>query len=140
MGIRQTTATGCVQMRTQEFLFKGIAWITAKHLMHYQKHIELLSSIAGLLMKLFAPALFEHAEASINQGAELHELKVLGACYEMKRAAHLAGGWSEQHGYGLDQIAHVLVTQHGWDPEDVGDFVEDLTEGHFMFASFDDDE
>lgn len=127
-------------MRTQEMLFKAIAWITAKHLMHYQKHMEVMSAIAGMLMKVVAPDLYNHAEASINQGNELHELKALSACYDMKRAANLAGGWSEQHGWGLDQIAHVLVTQHGWDPEDVGAFVEDLSEGHFMFATFDDDE
>ena len=129
-----------MQMTTQEFFFKGIAWITAKHLMHYQKHMEVLSSIGAWFMQLAAPKLYLHAESTVTQKPELHELMVLSACYDLKKAARLSGGWSEDHGHGLDQIAHVLVTQHDWDPEDVGAFVEDLTEGHFMFAFDGDDD
>jgi hypothetical protein len=128
------------KMTSQEFLFKTIAWITARHLLHYQKYMEVLSQVGAFAMKIAAPDLYSHAEASLMQRPELHELTILKVCFELQKAAKLSGGWSEDHGYGLDRIAEVLVTEHDWEPEDVGSFVEDLTEGHFVFALNDDDD
>lgn len=108
--------------------------------MHYQAVMQLLSNIGAGLMKMVAPDIFAHAASAIEQNVELHELKVLQAAYEMKRLARHAGGWQDHHGIGLDQIADVLVTQHDWEPEQVGDFVEALTEGHFVFAHGGDDD
>ena len=36
-------------------------------------------------------------------------------------------------------VSGVLIEQHGWMPQDVQDFVEDLTDGYFAFG-FDPDE
>jgi hypothetical protein len=37
-------------------------------------------------------------------------------------------------------VAGVLIEQHDWEPEDVADFVDDLTEGHFSFNAFDEED
>lgn len=126
---------------SREQVFKTIAWITARHLMHYQAIMQLLASVGARFMQVTAPDIYVHAASTMQQNAELHELKALQAAYEMKRLARHAGGWQDHHGIGLDQIADVLVMEHDWELEEVGTFVEELTEGHFVIAhSGDDDE
>ena len=127
-------------MQRSQRLFGLIAWLTHRHMLHHQKIAELIGAVGAWFMKLAAPRIYEHAEAAIEQQVGLQELNVLNLCLEIKRAATLQGGWQDHHGVGLDQVAHILVQQHDWDPYDVGVFVEQLTDGHFVFASNDDDD
>lgn len=123
-----------------ERLFRAIAFITAKHLMHYQAVMQAISSLGAWLMKQAAPALYEHAEQVLGQRDELQELRVLQAFYELQAMATRGGGWKDRHGPPLDQIANALIEQCGWDPDEVGEFVEELTEGHFAYSLAGDDE
>ena len=129
-------------MVTRDRLFTWIAWITAGHLNHWQAQQRWLTAVGQFFMKQASPARWSHAEQVIYQQQELQELQALSACYELKRHARLIGGWQDKHGEQLDAVAAVLVLQHHWDPEEDGNFVEDLTEGHFMFAvhDYDDDD
>ena len=127
-------------MQTREKLFRLTAWITHRHMMHHQRISEIQGAIGAWIMHKIAPSIYEHAEAAIGQQGELHELRALGVCFDMQHAAKLSGGWQDHHGTGLDQVANILVQQHDWDPEDVGMFVEQLTDGHFVFAHTDDDD
>lgn len=127
-------------MLTRDRLFRLIAWITAGHLTHWQAQQKWISALGQFAMKRASPVRWTHAELVTYQQQELQELQALSACYELKRHARLIGGWHDKHGEQLDAVAAVLVLQHDWQPEEVGTFVEDLTEGHFMFAIHDHDD
>ncbi|MGA0983736.1 MAG: hypothetical protein ACO3ST_03475, partial [Burkholderiaceae bacterium] len=75
-----------------------------------------------------------------EQQYELHELQALRAAFQMKRAADLGSGWKDRHMQQFDAIAHVLITQHDWEIERVGELVESLTDGYFVLTGADDDD
>ena len=119
-------------------LFHAIGWITARHMAHFEAQKVLLATIGAWFMKVADPVRFEYYESSMVQGPELQELKALSAALDIKELAKGQGGWSDHHGIGLDMVSGVLIEQHGWMPEDVQDFVEDLTDGYFAFGNPDD--
>lgn len=120
--------------------FRLIAWVTARHLMHYQALLQRISQLGAQLMRLANPEMFNHAQVALGQAQELSELRVLAAAYQLKSQARQDGGWKTRHGEPLDMIANALVQVHDWEPEDVGNFVEALTEGEFVYAGGDDDD
>lgn len=115
-------------------LFHAVAWITARHLAHFEALKVLHASIGSMFMKLADPDRFAYYEACLVQGPELQELKALDAALDIKDLATAQGGWAGHHGIGLDMVAGVLIEQHGWNPEEVQDFVEELSEGYFAFG------
>ena len=128
-------------MLTKDRLFRLVAWLTAKHMMHWQAQMKLSAQMGQWFMKQVSPKRWNHAEEVVLQKPWLEELQALSACYDVKRHARLIGGWHELHGDRLDQVANVLVMHYDWDPEDVGEFYAELTEGAFHFGDpFDDDE
>lgn len=127
-------------MDWQARVFHSVAWLTARHVMHFQAIQVAIARTGQWFMRMADAERFEHATAALEQQWELNELQALRAAYQMKRAASLGNGWKDRHAEQLDAIAHVLVTNHDWDTDDVGTFVEDLTEGYFVFASSEDDD
>lgn len=127
-------------MKTRESLFKFIAWLTAKHITHYRAVTQLLSNIGVFLMRIVHPEMFDHAQSVLHQTQTLREIHILKACFEMKRAVAQEGGWKRHHARNLDQIASILVNTFDWDPDDFGEFVEELTEGVFSLVGSDDDD
>lgn len=123
-------------MRTK--LFHAIGWITARHIAHFEALKVLHATIGAAFMRLADKKRFDYYEASMVQGAELQELKALGAALDIKELAKNQGGWADHHGIGLDMVSGVLIEQHGWDPEDVHDFVAELSEGFFAFGEEED--
>ncbi len=75
-----------------------------------------------------------------EQQHELHELKALSAAFDIKKMADSDEGWVDHHSIGLNMVAGILMEQHDWDPEDIHEFVEDLTDGHFSFAASEEEE
>ena len=100
----------------------------------------LVAQIGAWFMKQADKDSFEYHEQLSLQREELQELKALSAAYDIKDLAEHDGGWEDHHGIGLDMLAQVLVMQHGWEPEDVGQFVGELTEGFFDFAPSDEED
>ena len=125
-------------MRTK--LFHAIGWITARHMAHFDAQKVLTAKIGALFMKVADPKKFEYYEATMVQGPELQELKALSAALDIKAMAEGQGGWADHHGIGLDMVSGVLMEQHGWEPEDVQDFVDNLTDGYFAFGLNDGEE
>ncbi|QNJ25887.1 hypothetical protein SynSYN20_01560 [Synechococcus sp. SYN20] len=107
---------------------------------HFDAQKVLTAKIGAFFMKAADPTCFEYYEAVMVQGPELQELKALDAALDIKELAKGQGGWANHHGIGLDMVSGVLIEQHGWDPEDVQDFVDDLTDGFFAFGDTDSDE
>lgn len=121
--------------------FRLIAWVTARHLMHYQAVLQAGSQLGAFLMRLVNPEMFRHAQIALTQAQELSELRVLSAAFDLKTQVRQEGkGWKTRHGEPLDMIADALVNGHDWEPEDVGRFVGALTEGVFVYAGADDDD
>ena len=125
-------------MRAQ--LLHAVAWVSARHVAHFEACKVLSANIGAFFMRKANPALFEYYEQSMLQAGDLQELKALGAALDIKKMATDNGGWVDHHGIGLDMVADVRVMQHGWDPDDVSDFVEELSEGFFKFGDPDSDE
>lgn len=124
----------------RRFLFKCIAWITAHHIDHYEAVKGLLANIGATLMKFADPLSFGHAEQSMEQAEDLHELKALAAAFDLRDMAERQGGWEDHHGIALDMLADILINRHDWDPEDVALFIENLTDGVFALSKADDEE
>ena len=125
-------------MRTQ--LLHAIAWISARHVRHFESCKTLSANIGAWFMRRADQKTFEYYEASMLQRNELQEIKALSAAMEIKDLAMNDGGWDDHHGIGLEMVAGVLVDQHGWFPEDVDEFIEELSEGFFKFGSVDDED
>ena len=117
-----------------------IAWVGACHIAHFEANKVLAARISAFFMRLSNRQEFDYWQAVMEQGQALNELKALDAALEIKELANLQGGWEMHHGVGLDMVSEVLVEQSEWDPEDVHDFVERLSEGFFSFSEIDEDE
>lgn len=91
-------------------------------------------------MKVASPEMLDHAQAVLGQKGILAEMAILRHCLQMKKAVQHEGGWQHHHAASLDKVAFMLVNYHDWDPEDVGEFVEELTEGTFILAGGDQDD
>ena len=128
----------------QTWLFNAIAWLSARHIAHYEAHQVLVAKIGQFFLARAHPALMAYYAQTQQQAAELHELKALSAAYEIKdiNTDEITGetDWPDHAAIGLNMVAGVLIEQHGWDPEEVGEFVDDLSEGFFNFAQVDDEE
>lgn len=126
---------------SEERWFRLIAWVTARHLTHYQAVLKAGSRFGASLMRLVSPEMYYHAEVTLSQAQELGELRVLSAAFDLKSQVRQEGkGWKNRHGEPLDSIADALVNGHDWESEDVGRFVDDLTEGVFVYSGADDDD
>lgn len=121
-------------------LFNGTAWLTARHIAHFQAQQFWLARIGQWLMRFFDLPRYNHAAAVTEQQYELHELQALRAAFQMKRAADLGNGWKGRHMQQFDAIAYVLINQHDWEIERVGELVESLTDGHFVLTGGGDDD
>lgn len=116
------------------------AWVGACHINHFEANKVLAARISAWFMRTVNREEFDYYQASLEQGQALNELRALSAALEIKELAHLQGGWEDHHGIGLDMVSGVLMEQADWDPEDVHEFVERLSEGFFSFGSVDYDE
>lgn len=124
-------------------LLHAIAWVTARHIAHFQAWEQLVSRIGSFLMLKANPAEFHYYTQVQEQLMELQELKALDAAFEIKKLATNEIGethWPDHAAIGLNMVAGVLIEQHDWDPDDVHDFVEDLTSGYFNFQAVDDED
>ena len=128
----------------RSWLLHSIAWLTARHIAHYEAMQVLLAKIGQFFMQRSDAALFAYYSESQLQQEELHELKALSAAYEIKRlnTDQFTGktDWPDHAAIGLNMVASVLIEQHDWDPDDVADFVDDLSDGFFNFNEMDDEE
>ena len=128
----------------RSWLLHSIAWLTARHIAHYEAMQVLLAKIDQFFMQRSDAALFAYYSESQLQQEELHELKALSAAYEIKRlnTDQFTGktDWPDHAAIGLNMVAGVLIEQHDWDPDDVADFVDDLSDGFFNFNEMDDEE
>lgn len=124
-------------MRT--WLLHSIAWVTARHIAHFEAWQVLCAQIGQWAMAKANPALHAYYAASMNQQLELHELRALSAAYDIKKmhTDEVTGetDWPDHAAVGLNMVAAVLIEQHDWEPEDVGLFIDDLSEGVFNFAA-----
>ena len=114
-------------------------WISAKHIQHFQANAELSARVGVFFMRLFNREEFDHTAASIEQAAELTEIKALSAAFEIKDLAQQINGWEDHHGIGLGMVGSVLVEQADWEPDDVDDFVDRLSDGFFAFGEVEED-
>lgn len=122
-------------------LLHAIAWLTARHIAHYEAHQKLMAVIGQWLMEKADPKLFNYYQQAQLQQEELQELKALDAALEIKKMNTNEVGethWPDHAAIGLNMVAATLVEHLGWDPADVTDFIDDLTEGHFAFNELDD--
>jgi len=127
-------------MRTA--LMQAIAWISHRHMVHFEANKNLAGAVGAFFMRLVNQKEFDYYKASYEQQGELTELKALSAALEIKHLADNMDGWQDHHGIGLNMIAGVLMEQTEWEPEDVDDFVDRLTEGFFSYGGghgFDED-
>lgn len=115
-------------------LLHAIAWVSARHVAHFEAQKELAANIGAFFMKKANPELFNYYAESLAQQNELQEIKALSAALEIKKMASDGGGWVSHHAIGLDMVAEVLVLQHGWDEDDVNDFVLEISDGYFNFG------
>ena len=113
---------------------QAIAWISTRHMAHFEAQKVLAGAIGAFFMRLVNREEFDYYKAAFEQQGELTELKALSAAFEIKELAHNMDGWQDHHGIGLNMIAGVLMEQTEWEPEDVDDFVERLTEGFFAYG------
>ena len=125
-------------MRTQ--IFQAIGWIAARHLAHYEAVKILTARLFSFGLKIANPKLFEYHSSVGEQFQELQELKALNGALAIKDLARSDGGWEDHHGIGLNMVAAVLVEQHGWHPEDVNEWVDNLTDGFFNYSDQDFDD
>jgi len=116
------------------------AWVSAKHIRHFQANAELSARIGAWFMRLVNRDEFDYIQASLEQKAELTEIKALSAALEIKGLAETMNGWEDHHGIGLEMVSGVLMDQCDWDPEDVNDWVERLSEGFFSYRAAEDDD
>lgn len=121
-------------------LLHAIAWVSARHVAHFEAQKELAANIGSFFMKMANPELFNYYAESLAQQNELQEIKALSAALEIKKMASDGGGWVSHHAIGLDMVAEVLVLQHGWDEDDVNDFVHEISDGYFNFGDGYEDE
>lgn len=121
-------------MDRSQRIFRLIAFVAQRHLAHFQAQVRWIDWVSRWLLEKANEEMFSHAASVHEQAAELHELKALDAALRMKRAARLCGQWQDRHGAQLNGIAQVLIVQHGWDPDEVGDFVQELTDGFFNYG------
>ena len=123
------------------WLLHSIAWITARHLKHYEQMQRLVAQIGQTLMKGADPVTHAYYAESLLQREELHELKALSAAFDIKdmHTDELSGetDWPDHASVGLNMVASVLIEQHDWEPEEVGLFINDLSDGVFAFHSID---
>jgi len=126
-------------MNVRNKIFQAIGWIAARHIAHYEAVKVLVASIGALALKLDDPKQFNYYEQVQLQSEELQELKALNGALAIKELADNSGGWEDHHGIGLNMVASVLIEQHDWDPQDVNDWVRDLTDGYFNFGADDED-
>jgi hypothetical protein len=127
----------------REKLLHAIAWLTARHIAHFEAQQRLIAVIGSWFMEKAHPALFSFYQQAQEQQEELQELKALDAALEIKKLNTNEIGqthWPDHAAIGLQMVAGVLIEQHDWEPEDVADFVDDLTEGHFSFNAFDEED
>ena len=125
-------------MRKQ--LFDAIGWVTAAHIRHFQALSTLHAQIGAQFMRWVNPELSNYYEASIDQAMELQELKAIDAAYSIRDLAMKNDGWEDHHSIGLNMLSSVFMDQLDWHPEDVSDFVDRLTEGHFRLGSVEDED
>ena len=118
-------------------LMNAAGWVSAKHIQHFQANAELSARVGVFFMRLFNRAEFDHTAASLEQQAELTEIKALSAAFEIKELAENINGWESHHGIGLQMVSSVLMEQTDWEPEDVNDFVDRLSDGFFQFSDVD---
>jgi hypothetical protein len=119
-------------VRTQ--IFQAIGWIAARHIAHYEAVKVLVANIGAIGLRLADPKQFSYYEQVQCQADDLQELRALNGALAIKELADRAGGWEDHHGIGLNMVASVLIEQHDWDPQDVNDWVRDLTDGFFNFG------
>ena len=138
------TRTGAGKLRREgpamrTWLLHSIAWLTARHIAHFETWQVLCARIGQFLMRKANPSLHMYYAEAMLQQAELHELKALSAAYEIKslHTDDVTGetDWPDHAAVGLNMVAAVLIEQHDWEPEDVGLFIDDLSEGVFNFAA-----
>lgn len=115
-------------------LMHAIGWLTAGHCRHFEAQRTLMAEIGAFFMRLAHREEFDYHQAAYEQQIALTELKALSAALEIKDLASLQGGWDDHHGIGLDMVGQVLMEQTEWEPEDVHDFVFDLSDGFFDFG------
>ena len=128
-------------MRSQ--LLHAIAWLTTRHINHFEAQQKLIAVIGAWFMKRAHAELFFYYQATRTQHDELKELKALDAALEIKKLATDADGkttWPDHAAIGLNMVAGVLIEHLEWEPEDVAAFVDDLTDGHFALGLADEDE
>lgn len=121
-------------------IMHSIAWFTAKHISLLEFYKGLIANIGAFAMKLANKSEYEYYQACFEQGQGLTELKALSAALEIKDLSKAQGGWEDHHGIGLEMVSHVLMDQAEWEPEDVHDFVERLSEGFFSFGAVAEDD
>lgn len=68
----------------------------------------------------------EHEAATVEQRADLHELKLLGATLEIKKHALANGGFDEEHGPALALAANALYEQCQWEDDDITEWFGSL--------------
>ena len=118
-------------------LFQAIGWIAARHIAHFEAVKMLTATIGALALKLADPVQFNYYEQVQLQQDDLQELKALNGALAIKDMAAANGGWEDHHGIGLNMVASVLIEQHGWDPAEVDEWVNHLTDGFFSFGELD---
>ena len=125
-------------MRSQ--IMHGIAWFTARHIALLEFYKVLIANTGAFFMKAANRKEYEYFQAVYEQNTGLTELKALSAALEIKEMSKAQGGWEDHHGIGLEMVSHVLMDQGEWEPEDVHDFVERLSEGFFSFGAVAEDD
>ena len=118
----------------RSLLMQTVAFISARHMAHFEANRNLAAGVGAFFMRLVNREEFDYYRATYEQQGELTELKALSAAFEIKHLADNMNGWEDHHGIGLNMVAGVLMEQTEWEPEDVDDFVDRLTEGFFNFG------
>jgi len=119
---------------------EAAAWVTMRHMAHFEANRKLAASIGQFFMRRIDRKAYDYHQAISEQGSALTELKALSAAFEIKEMAHSQNGWEDHHGIGLDMVAGVLMEQTEWEPNDIDDFVERLTEGFFSYGAAEDED
>ena len=127
----------------REKILHAIAWLTARHIAHFEAQQKLVAVIGQWFMSLAHRELLSYYQQAQEQHDDLQELRALDAALEIKKMNTNEIGevhWPDHAAVGLNLVAGVLLEQHDWDPEDVADFVHELSDGHFSFNALDDED
>lgn len=88
--------------------------------------LKTTAQITEAVARFINPELADFHEASIDQEDELSELNLVAHMLSIKDEAVAEEDWSMEHQARLERVVNILHMRHGWEQEDIDDYLERL--------------